>query len=204
MMVIQNKHQLRRETNRTALEAAAWRLFLRDGFADTTISDIAAGAGVSERTFFRHFESKEAVLFGSWRDDLDSLGRQIVHAPIGDPLLSVVRSVVVGLVVRYEGEKEQTLVRARLMAESDAVASYERKVIHRAWEDTIASAVAERTGVDSSKDLRPHLLGGMAVAAVHTAVIVWGKHPDLSLAQVVANAFDLLAQGGDFPTDTNT
>jgi hypothetical protein len=87
------------------------------------------------------------------------------------------------------------------MSESDAVASYERKVIHRAWEDTIAAAIAERIGVDPSKDLRPHLLGGMAVAAVHTSVIVWEQHGDLSLAQVVATAFNLLAQGGDFGTE---
>lgn len=49
------------ETRRNLREAAS-RLFRDHGFAQTTVADIAAGANVSERTFFRYFDSKEALL----------------------------------------------------------------------------------------------------------------------------------------------
>src|SRR5689334_11230211 len=49
------------QTRRTLRECGA-RLFAAHGFAGTTIADIAACANVSERTFFRYFDSKEALL----------------------------------------------------------------------------------------------------------------------------------------------
>jgi AcrR family transcriptional regulator len=48
---------------RGRLEAAAAELFAERGFEQTTVADIAARAGLTERTFFRHFADKREVLF---------------------------------------------------------------------------------------------------------------------------------------------
>src|SRR5579862_6006911 len=48
---------------RGRLEQAAWELFQERGYAQTTVEDIAARAGLTERTFFRHFADKREVLF---------------------------------------------------------------------------------------------------------------------------------------------
>ena len=48
---------------RAAINEAAAKLFLEKGYADTTLSDIAALANVSQRTIFSYFPSKEAILF---------------------------------------------------------------------------------------------------------------------------------------------
>jgi len=48
---------------RERLQAAALELFVSQGFDETTASGIAAAAGVTERTFFRHFTDKREVLF---------------------------------------------------------------------------------------------------------------------------------------------
>ena len=48
---------------RRSIEAAAWKLFKAKGYQETTVDDIVAEVGISQRTFFRYFDSKEAVLF---------------------------------------------------------------------------------------------------------------------------------------------
>ncbi len=52
----------RREAVRMDIAAAAAKLFIADGFDATSVEDIAAGAGISVRTFYRHCEAKEDTL----------------------------------------------------------------------------------------------------------------------------------------------
>ena len=49
---------------RGRLEDAALELYTERGFDETTVAEIAERAGLTERTFFRHFADKREVLFG--------------------------------------------------------------------------------------------------------------------------------------------
>jgi AcrR family transcriptional regulator len=53
----------KREQTRQALISAATRLFAQQGYEETTVAGIAAAAGVSTKTFFNYFASKDEVLF---------------------------------------------------------------------------------------------------------------------------------------------
>jgi AcrR family transcriptional regulator len=67
--------------SRGRLELAALALYGERGFENTTVAEIAARAGVTERTFFRHFADKREVLFGG----AASLQELLVHAVAGAP-----------------------------------------------------------------------------------------------------------------------
>jgi AcrR family transcriptional regulator len=56
----------RRLGTRQALQQAAMKRFVADGVHQTSVADIAADVGVTERTFYRHFPSKHAVIFADY------------------------------------------------------------------------------------------------------------------------------------------
>ena len=58
-----NLQEQQRLATREALRSAALASFAERGFANVTVTELAQEAGVTERTFFRHFPTKEAVLF---------------------------------------------------------------------------------------------------------------------------------------------
>src|SRR5271165_360191 len=67
---------------RGRLEQAAMQLYRERGFDQTTVADIAARAGLTERTFFRYFADKREVLFWGARTLQDFLVEQVVGAPM--------------------------------------------------------------------------------------------------------------------------
>ena len=66
---------------RERLERAALELFAEHGFAETTVPQITAKAGLTTRTFFRHFADKREVLFNNDEDVAQLAARMIAEAP---------------------------------------------------------------------------------------------------------------------------
>src|ERR1700760_181648 len=62
-------------------EQAAAELFAERGFDETTVADIAARAGLTERTFFRHFTDKREVLFSGQEQFRDRFVSAVAAAP---------------------------------------------------------------------------------------------------------------------------
>jgi AcrR family transcriptional regulator len=66
---------------RGRLEQAALELYVERGFEQTTVEEIARRAGLTERTFFRHFADKREVLFAGAAALQDFLVRSVASAP---------------------------------------------------------------------------------------------------------------------------
>ena len=80
----------KKEETRRALREGAARLFAERGFAGTTIEDVAARANVSRRTFFRYFDSKEALLLPDLDDLFDLVEAALARQPAAvEPLAAV-------------------------------------------------------------------------------------------------------------------
>src|SRR5262245_10171610 len=82
----------RREETHQRLIDAGQRMFSERGFTETTTAEIALAAGVTERTFFRHFATKGDLVIAYWRDRAAALMEAVQDAPLVDEPLEVVRA----------------------------------------------------------------------------------------------------------------
>lgn len=92
---------------RERLERASLELFTEQGFAETTVPQITARAGLGTRTFFRHFADKRAVLF-AWEEELPALVAQVMaDAPAGlDPMGVIAHGLGTIASTRFESRQE--------------------------------------------------------------------------------------------------
>ena len=106
------------------LRDAALRLFAEHGYDQTTVEQISAAAGVSERTFFRHFPDKEEVLFDEDAALLALLSEGLdVASSQPDPTdaTAATRAAVRRLAQHFDGDHARHRLRAGVLADVPAL-----------------------------------------------------------------------------------
>ena len=83
---MQAEPSTRRGDSRRRITHAAMDLFERQGYAATTVDAIAEAAGVSRRTFFHHFASKDAVVFPDHEHLVERVGAHLRAQPTAEPI----------------------------------------------------------------------------------------------------------------------
>ena len=79
------------------LREAAMELFLERGYDQTTVADIAERAGVTSRTFFRHFTDKRGVLFGGGELLETAIEDAVAAAPPSASPMALVEAALVAV-----------------------------------------------------------------------------------------------------------
>jgi len=183
----------KKQRTRDDLLAAGDALFSTQGFEETTTTDIAERADVSQRTLFRHFPTKEAVLYGDMDDARLQLREALAARPIGEPILLTVRTSLLSLAEDHERNSARRLMQARLAATSPTVQAHSRAVVQASWEREIIAAVAVQLAVDPMTDPRPELVAGAAMSAVRIAVRQWtASNGQADFMTLMANALDAI------------
>jgi AcrR family transcriptional regulator len=183
----------KKQHTRDELVSAATRLFAERGFDETTTADIAEAADVSQRTFFRHFTSKEAVLYGDSDDVATAFGDAIRRRPKREAPLTAVANALHELAqLAATGDPERTFLQAHLAAKYPSVSAYSRAVVQRSLEQAVTAAVAERMGVDSAEDPRPEVIAGATMSAVRFALRQLAVSPRGDLLEVASKALTSL------------
>jgi AcrR family transcriptional regulator len=107
---------------RAAIEDAALRLFLEQGYVATTIDEIAGAVEVSPRTVLRYFGSKEDVLFARERETVRLVGELLAARPAGEAVLPAARAVLARVAADYDAARERRLAWAGLVRATPALA----------------------------------------------------------------------------------
>ncbi len=183
----------RPSTSAGELERAAFELFEERGFDDTTVEDIAAAVGVSKRTFFRYFESKNDVVWGSFTDQLQGMRELFDRCPPEQPIADAVRTVVVNFNRFDPAQVPWHRKRMELILKVPALQAHST-LRYQDWRTVVAEFVAGRMGVDT-RDLLPQVAGYCALGVAVAGYEHWLDHPDEELADILDRALDSWSSG---------
>ena len=184
----------RRSRTREELVQVALRLFLAQGFEETTVEQIADAADMSTRNFFRYFTTKEQVVFELLREGDRDIVEAVAARPREESALDALREGFLGVVARHSNEEMVKL--ARLIVKTPSL--YAHTAEHsKPLEQELTLCVAARLGGDAKTDLRSRVLAALAVRAWKVAAEHWleGGCRD-QLANQVRSAFAIAADLG--------
>ena len=189
-----NRHELRRRSTHEALRQAALKSFARKGFANVTVTELAAEAGVTERTFFRHFPTKEAVLFQDYETQLEWLAEALGQRPASESLFDSVLASVAAFPHDLEVVRQAATARTELIS-ADRIASHLR-VVQSSFAGVLTEFVRNRNQDMPNIDLAAEVAGSALAAALVVAVENWGRNGCVGdLGELVAASLDLVRSG---------
>ena len=185
---------------RAALQDAAIRLADRDGVDKVSVEAIADDVGVSARTFFNYFPSKEDAIIGMSPTVPSPITDNLRSRPDDEPPLEALRQAVQASVERLQEDPDRWTIRRRLVQNHPELAArYAARLAET--EQGLVVEVARRLGLDPDRDTYPGTLVGASMAATRVAMAIWQGHDDPSgLVALLDHAFDHLAAGLPPPT----
>jgi AcrR family transcriptional regulator len=180
------------QTART-LRAAALKLFATQGYDATTTEEIAEKAGVSARTFFRYFPTKESLMFFGEHDWIQSYAEELPLQPKELSDLEALRATITSHTPRLIRRRQSLLLFVRAVASSRTLRGLDHD--HQ-LENTrvLAEAIATRRG-QRNPDEGCTLLAAVTLLAYRRALEIWLAGPaSTDLAKVITKEFKLLSQ----------
>ena len=176
---------VRSERTREALRQAALVRFLAQGVEDTSAEEIAADAGVSLRTFYRHFKSKHDLLFADYDAGLHWFRAGLDARPTDEPIIDSVQAAIfsfpydVDAVAKIAALREHELDPGRIVRHI--------REVEDDFADAIEAQLRRRSqATDQTRDarLRIAVTARCIAAAVFGAMEVWMLGADRSLGEL--------------------
>jgi len=171
---------------RGRLVAAALELYSDRGFEQTTVADIAQRAGLTERTFFRHFADKREVLFAGGDELQAGLLRALEQAPASLSIIDAVGKAMESVGVLISVPRDFARRRLKIIAANPELQERERVKLA-----SIAAAFADALERRGAKRTAAMIAAEMGVAVFRIAFERWvGEKNKRDLAELVRESFN--------------
>jgi len=183
---------------RGRLEKAAMELFQERGYARTTVGDIAERAGVTERTYFRHFADKREVLFSGSKDLEQAIVDRVVSAPSEAAPLAVTVGAIEAVAALLQARRDFSDVRARYAIVTEHAEVRERELIKMA---SLATAVTKALHARSVSEPIASVVAECGITVFKVGFERWvsAKKPGEFAAHIRAAAEALRAASASTP-----
>ncbi|WP_296949335.1 TetR/AcrR family transcriptional regulator [uncultured Massilia sp.] len=179
----------KRNATRARIAETGLQLFLRDGYEATTLDDIAAAAGISRRSFFSYFKSKDDLVLAwqaaAWQEVCAAL-RTV--SPDTAPL-DAVRRTLVAHAAQYQHEEMEALDGVMRASETLTI----RKQAAYATQEAMLFDVLCEVWRQPEKRAALRIVAMVAMGAMRLAIEDWRRRPEAgSAAQALERTFDLI------------
>jgi len=169
------------------IATAAMELYGQRGFDQTTVAEIAERAGVTERTFFRHFADKREVLFGGSHGLQDLMVGAVTRAPASAAPIDAVGAALQASAAVLN-DREYSRKRQAIVAASEELR--ERELIKMA---TLTSAISEALRRRGVKEPTASLTAEAGIAVFRVAFARWvGSANRKELGELMRESLDQL------------
>ncbi|MCL3994593.1 TetR family transcriptional regulator [Streptomyces lavenduligriseus] len=170
--------ELSRRAVREEIAEAATALFLERGFEATTVDDIGAAVGMSQRSVFRYFATKEEIVLGHFGLVLDDMLAALRARPADEPVWTSLRRVFDVLPARPEapGHQHWTAPVHRMVFETPVLLAGYLQKLHRTQEAVVTELTerAASTGAPYAPgDPAPRALTAAAFGCLLAAQHSW-------------------------------
>jgi len=182
------RERKRQETLRRITDAGIC-LFIERGIDATTLDEIAAMAGISRRTFFHYFKSKDDILLGLQNGMGEMIAERVRRADFAVSPFEAVRASVIA--VCAEVPTDDIVAIDRLMRSSLAVQA-RKQASYVEHERTLFAALRMRW-TDPAREMALRLVAMLAIGAIRLATEALGQEGERrSLVELLNAAFDAL------------
>lgn len=186
------REQKRRATQQR-IAATGLRLFLANGYENTTLDTIAAEAGISRRTFFSYFKSKEDVLFVWQSEAWKAVWADVLTVSPDEHPLDAVRDVFVRHLAPYANEEMRVI--DRLLRSSESLRA-RKQVAYEEYEQALFATLCE---VWRQPQRRPvlRMVAMACIGVVRLSLDTWNQQDTTNkpLAEVLLEGFASLKSG---------
>ncbi|WP_035798069.1 TetR/AcrR family transcriptional regulator [Kitasatospora mediocidica] len=158
---------------RGRLAEAALELYVERGYEETTVAEIAKRAGLTERTFFRHFAHKREVLFAGVGELHDTLTAAVVAAPADAPPIDAVAAALDAAAGMFDGHHERARQRQAVITANPEL--QERELMKLA---SLAAALAEALRQRGVAEPAASLAAEAGIAVFKVTFERWINQPD--------------------------
>jgi TetR/AcrR family transcriptional regulator, regulator of mycofactocin system len=192
-MLPQSRVGRRRSTTPHHITDVAIGLFTARGFTEVSVDDVAQAAGISRRTLFRYYASKNAIPWGEFDTHLAHLRELLDNVDPRIPLGEALRAALLAFNTFDESETIRHRQRMRVILQTAELQAYSM-TMYAGWREVIAGFVASRSGTKTT-DLLPQTVAWTMLGVALSAYEHWLSDESVPLPTALGNAFDVVGAG---------
>src|SRR5262245_17308758 len=184
-------NERRRDQTRTAIADAAVELFIERGFAATTMEEVAEAAGVSRRTAYRHFPTKDDLVFEQPRRWLGHFDAEIAIRHPGESMREVCRRGLLAVARLIDSTATSVLPAFAVYSATPSLRGANAR-IQDDWFERLVELLTPSRPPSASRRLQIGTIAGALVGTTTMLVAMWAAEPGGDIVAMAAAALDQL------------